>query len=292
MLVFLTIRLFFLERQYAELKDNLGKARQEQEQADPELSERTQIETVIDIGTVGGLSETEELTETESDTAFSVERPAVSIADYEAGMVLGEAEVCALEQTFQSYEISDAVLSRIYGNSYVDNENVAISDLRYLKVLHYNFAHEIQVGELIVNAELAQDFLEIFQELFEYEYEIHSMYLIDDFWTGEGDSSDSASIEANNTSAFCYRAVTGGSALSNHAYGRAIDINPQQNPYVWYYDGQPAWSHENANDYVDRSSGYEHVITHEDVCYQVFTAHGFAWGGDWNNPKDYQHFEK
>ena len=82
------------------------------------------------------------------------------------------------------------------------------------------------------------------------------MQLVDDFWTGDGDSSDSNSIDQNNTSAFCYRMVTGGGNLSNHAYGRAIDLNPQQDPYVWYNSsGQASWSHQNANAYIDRSCG-------------------------------------
>lgn len=70
--------------------------------------------------------------------------------------------------------------------------------------------------------------LNIFRELFDIEYEIQSMRLIDDYWTGDGISSDSNSIDNNNTSAFCYRLATGGQNLSNHALGRAIDINPQK----------------------------------------------------------------
>lgn len=186
----------------------------------------------------------------------------------------------------------DEVYARIYGRSFVDNDDIALSDLRYIKVLHYNFDHQVQVGELIVNRELVPDFQEIFQELFEHEYEIQSMYLIDNYWTGDGASSDSASIEVNNTSAFCYRKVVGGSGLSNHALGRAIDINPQQNPYVTYKNGVAQWSHDNADDYIDRDTGLPHVITHDDLCYQLFKAHGFDWGGDWKTMKDYQHFDK
>lgn len=186
----------------------------------------------------------------------------------------------------------DEVYARIYGKSFVDNDDIALSDLRYMKVLHYNFDHQVQVGELIVNRELVPDFQDIFQELFEHEYEIQSMYLIDNYWTGDGASSDSASIEVNNTSAFCYRKVVGGSGLSNHALGRAIDINPQQNPYVTYKNGVAQWSHDNADDYIDRDTGLPHVITHDDLCYQLFKAHGFDWGGDWKTMKDYQHFDK
>ncbi len=94
------------------------------------------------------------------------------------------------------------------------------------------------MGELIVDVELQEDCLEIFRELFEHEYEIQSTCLIDNYWTGDGGTSDFASIEVNNTSAFCYREITGGARLSNHALGRAIDINPQQNPYVSYSGGR------------------------------------------------------
>lgn len=199
-----------------------------------------------------------------------------------------------IDRYFQAYEIkpTGTVYGRIYGKSYRDNPNVALDDLRYLKLLHYNFDHRLQIGELIVNARIAADVLEIFKELYEAEYEIQSMHLVDNYWTGDGGTSDSASIEENNTSAFNYRVVTGGKKLSNHAYGFAIDINPQQNPYVSYRDGVAHWSHENANDYIKRDSGLDHVITHEDLAFQVFHRFGFTWGGDWNNPKDYQHFEK
>lgn len=193
----------------------------------------------------------------------------------------------------EKIEEDDAVYQRIYGKSYVENDDIGLDELRYLKVLHYNFDHEIQVGELIVNHELVADYQEIFQELFENGYEINSMYLIDNYWTGDGVSSDSASIEVNNTSAFCYRRVVGGSGgLSNHALGRAIDINPQQNPYVTYKDGKAQWSHDNADDYIERDSGLPHVITHDDLCYRLFKEHGFDWGGDWKTVKDYQHFDK
>ena len=226
----------------------------------------------------------------------SVPQYTLDVRALPAGEVVDEAEIdrAHLADYFTSEVIreGDAVYARIYGKSYVDNDDIALSDLRYMKLLHYNFDHQVQVGELIVHRELVPDFQEIFQELFENGYEIQSMYLIDNYWTGDGASSDSASIEVNNTSAFCYRGVVGGKGLSNHALGRAIDINPQQNPYVTYKDGKPRWSHRNADDYIDRDTGLPHVITHDDLCYQLFKAHGFDWGGDWKTMKDYQHFDK
>lgn len=214
----------------------------------------------------------------------------------EAGTVVSaeELDLSHLEKYFKAYEIktAGAVYSRINGRSYRENPDVPLRDLRYLKVLHYNFDHERQVGELIVNRGLVEEVLEIFRSLWDAEYEIGSMHLIDDYWTGDGESSDTASIEANNTSAFCYRPVTGGKRLSNHAYGFAIDINPQQNPYVSYQGGTARWHHENAGAYIDRDTGLPHMITHGDLAFRLFKQHGFTWGGDWNSPKDYQHFEK
>lgn len=189
-------------------------------------------------------------------------------------------------------EAGDAVYGRINGKSWQENDYISLSDLRYLKVLHYNFSGQIQVGELIVNKSIAEDVLSIFEELFSCGYQIQSMYLIDNYWTGDPDDSDTASIDANNTSAFCYRPITNGTKLSNHAYGLAIDINPQQNPYVSYSGGSPKWYHENANDYIARDTGLPHVITHGDAAFLIFQKYGFTWGGDWNNPKDYQHFER
>lgn len=226
----------------------------------------------------------------------SAARYTLDVRQLPAGQIVAGEEIdqAHLQDYFTSSPIleGDEVYVRIYGKSFVDNDDIALADLRYMKVLHYNFDHQVQVGELIVHRELAPDYQEIFQALFENEYEIQSMYLIDNYWTGDGASSDSASIEVNNTSAFCYRKVVGGSGLSNHALGRAIDINPQQNPYVTYKDGKPRWTHDNADDYIDRDTGLPHVITHDDLCYRLFKAHGFDWGGDWRTMKDYQHFDK
>lgn len=211
-----------------------------------------------------------------------------------AGTVITGAQVdmTSIDRYFCVYEISDAVYNRINGKSYRENEDIAISDLRYIKLLHYNFDHELQVGELIVNKSIATDVVNIFRELFHAEYEIQSMYLIDRYWTGDEEETDTASIDANNTSAFFYRRIAGSSKLSKHAMGLAIDINPQQNPYVSYRTGCPVCIHENALSYIDRTTGAEHMILSGDVCYEIFAKYGFTWGGNWNTIKDYQHFER
>ena len=108
-----------------------------------------------------------------------------NLDDAEAGTVLaaGELDLTQEKKYFTVSEISDAVLQYINGKSYVENDHIGLDDLRYLKLLHYNYDHEIQVGELIVNKKIAEDVKEVFWELFSEEYEIESMYLIDRFWT-------------------------------------------------------------------------------------------------------------
>lgn len=220
--------------------------------------------------------------------------PYAHIEDFSVGEVvsLEQIDTGHLSDYFTISEIDQSLEERIMGKSYTENPHISLSELRYLKLLHYNFDHKIQVGELIVNEGIANDCIDIFTELFKAEYEIESMYLIDNYWTGDGTSTDTASMNDNNSSAFCYRVITGSSKLSNHAYGYAIDINPYQNPYITYKNGVPVFYHDNAQDYADRNAPKEHMINHDDLCYQLFTSHGFTWGGDWKNSKDYQHFEK
>lgn len=218
-----------------------------------------------------------------------------SIEDVPAGTVLKEAEVDFqnLDQYFQSYEISDTVFERIYGDdkSYKTYCTVPREDLRYIKVLHRGFDGEIHVGELIIHQLLAGDICEIFRELFENDYQIERMLLVDEY-----QADDEASIAANNTSAFNFRAVTGGTTLSLHGMGCAIDINPINNPYIMYDEyGNAYWEDLDAELYLDRNApdaAERHMINHEDLCYRLFAEHGFSWGGDWANPSDYQHFEK
>jgi hypothetical protein len=229
-------------------------------------------------------------------TPTPVPEKLTSLSGYDPGDVISSDKIDRdnLSQYFtsRSIEEGDSVYNRIYGQSYVDNDNIDLDELRYLKMLHINFDGNYQVGEMIVNEDVAGDVLEIFEILCAEGYEIYSMYLIDDFWAGDPDDSDWYSIDANNTSCFCYRTATGSGNLSKHALGKAIDINPQQNPYVTYdSDGDAHYSHDNASSYVyDRYDG-EHMITTSDRAYDLFTDYGWTWGGSWSSPKDYQHFQ-
>lgn len=187
--------------------------------------------------------------------------------------------------------LSDSLKERITGISYPaeDKGNLGISyeELRYVHILHYNFDGISTEGELICNAYIADDLLDIFYELHRNEYQIESVRLIDEY---NGD--DTASMEANNTSCFNYRVVDGTTNLSKHARGLALDINPFYNPYVTYPNGSIRISPVGSEPYADRSADFPYKIDENDLCYKLFTEHGFTWGGNWNSLKDYQHFQK
>ena len=169
-----------------------------------------------------------------------------------------------------------------------DQPVVTFDDLRYLHIQHYDFNRNPVEGELICNTYIAQDLVEIFYELYRNEYQLESVRLIDEY-----DGDDIASMEANNTSCFNYRVVAGTTSLSKHAYGLAIDVNPFYNPYITYNgDGSENVSPAAAINYANRSASFPYKIDEDDLCYKLFTQHGFIWGGNWNSNKDYQHFQK
>lgn len=169
-----------------------------------------------------------------------------------------------------------------------DDIRIAYDDLCYMQVLHYNFKGIERTGELICNKAIAQDLVEIFYELYQNEYQIEQIRLIDEY---SGD--DTLSMQDNNTSCFNYRVVDGTSTLSKHAMGLAVDINPFFNPYIVYNtDGTTYISPSGSEAYADRSMDFAYKIDENDLCYKLFKEHGFVWGGDWNSCKDYQHFQK
>ncbi len=186
---------------------------------------------------------------------------------------------------FWTEEIPNEVFARMEGKSFGDDCTVARDELRYLRVLHRDAQGNARVGELVVNASVANEVLDIFWQLYLASYPIHRMHLVDDY-----DASDEASCADDNTSAFNYRPISGGTTLSNHALGLAIDINTYENPYYI-----PATGHlfpPEATRYLDRSLDEPYMIHPGDLCHRLFVERGWTWGGDWQRVLDYQHFEK
>ena len=231
-------------------------------------------------------------------TANSAQGKPIASASSQAGAP-GSGEKSSPDQVLYkdgfSYEpLSEEIILRIAGLSYprdsITNpakDVIPLQDLRYVKIRYVDFDGKAQNGELICNQKIAQDLVEIFSELYDRQYPLASVRLVEDFG---GDAL--ASMEADNTSCFNFREVTssggGRHKLSLHAYGLAVDLNPLYNPYVKKGKILP----QSAKPYANRKHANPYRIDHEDLAYQLFTAHGFTWGGDWKSLKDYQHFEK
>lgn len=284
-----------VKSQVSEKDDKITQLEQDVEDLKQQVQTLQQTEAVQQNEEAQAVESQTETTQEEGMLSPSSGNSAFLDVQLRVGEAISDDEIINIDKYFTSsvIERGDEIFNRINGKSYRDNDDIALEDLRYLTIPYYNFEQQVMLGEMIVNKDIEEDVRSIFKELFNNKYEINSMKLIDDYWQigSGGNIADNNSIEANNTSCFCYRPVTGGESISNHGYGRAIDINPQQNPYV--ENGEN--SHRNADEYVNnRYVGEPHVIvaSTEDSCYSTFTKYGFTWGGNWTNPIDYQHFEK
>lgn len=237
---------------------------------------------------------TETLTDTgTSDMSFAYSDSENTITDQETeteDVTIPQDRIMYKEGFF--YEpLTDSVKERITGISYPENGcTVPYEDLHYVGIQYIDFNGHVQNGELICNKAVAQDMVEIFYELYQNDYRLERVRLIDEY-----DGDDTASMADNNTSCFNYRVVDGTTNLSKHAYGLAIDVNPYYNPYVVFgknADGSDYISPPGSEVYADRSQSFAYKIDENDLCYRLFTEHGFTWGGNWNSTKDYQHFQK
>lgn len=192
-----------------------------------------------------------------------------------------------LDSCFQILTVSDKVFSRMNGKSYKKGCPVPLSDLRYLKILHRNAEGRPQLGEMVCNKLIAKTLIKIFRELYQKNYRIERMVLVDDY-----DADDEKAMTANNSSCFNYRQVSGSKVLSKHSRGLAVDINSLYNPCLRVRIGkvEPAAGKKYAGN-RDTRKDIPFKIDHSDLCYKLFKANGFVWGGDWRTVKDYQHFE-
>ena len=177
--------------------------------------------------------------------------------------------------------IDSAQAKRMIGVSWRAGCPVALRDLRLLRMTHWGFDGRMRTGRLVVHDGVARDVLGVFRRLYAARFPIRQMVPVDAYG-----GSDFRSIEADNTSAFNCRYVDGTRRWSEHAYGRAIDVNPIENPYV----ASGRTSHRASESYVDRSRRRPGMASEGGVVVRAFDAIGWDWGGRWTSVRDYQHF--
>lgn len=181
--------------------------------------------------------------------------------------------------------LTEEILEKMI-HSWREDNPVPLPDLCYLRMNYWGFDGCVHQGEMIVHKEVAQEVVDIFEELFLAKYPLEKMLLVDAY-----QASDELACGDNNTSAFCSKKAVGKSEWSYHSFGLAIDINPLLNPYHRGNTTVPAQGKE----FLDRSLSCRGIITPEDLCYRAFISRGWKWGGHWDQERgyvDYQHFYK
>jgi D-alanyl-D-alanine carboxypeptidase len=179
--------------------------------------------------------------------------------------------------------VDAATRERMSGVSWHRGCPVGFAGLRLLTVSHWGFDGRVHRGRLVVNRDEAAGMLRVMRRLFALRYPIRQMRLVDAYG-----ADDHRSMDADNTSAFNCRFVAGSPGVwSEHAYGRAIDVNPIENPYVTAsgYVSPPAGA-----PYTRRSRHVPGLIHRGGPVVDAFAAAGWEWGGNWPWPRDYQHF--
>ena len=183
---------------------------------------------------------------------------------------------------FTNEPLPEHIIEFITGRSFREYAPFTTDFLAYLTVTHVDFDGNDRIGHLIVAAEIGDEVLEIFQEIYESRFPIYSIRLIDYF-----DAVDYYSLAANNSSAFNFRYIANTNVISRHGFGMAIDINPIQNPYVRGDNVLP----EAGRAYLDRSDIRPGMIVPGSPVYEAFISRGWIWGGNWTSLRDYHHFE-
>lgn len=150
-----------------------------------------------------------------------------------------------------------------------------------LKVMYLSFDGKYHQGQMVVDKDLESDIKDFFNFLIEQNFPLNKSIPIAH---NRYNFNDILSMEDNNSSGFNPRNIAGTDRPSNHAFGRAIDINPFQNPFI-------------KNDVIE-PKGAKYDMTKlgtflaDSPVVLFLKLRGWKWGGDYQEIKDYHHFEK
>lgn len=158
-----------------------------------------------------------------------------------------------------------------------------IRTLEMVDVEYYGFDGKLHRGQIIVHKDLAKDVAAIFGEIKRLRFPVESVIPVKFDLPDNGTSMDTL----NNSMGFHYRVISTFQTdkLSYHAYGRAVDINPFQNPAI-LKSGKII---PEGGSYDPEARGT--ILLNSEIV-KLFRKYGWQWGGSWRSLKDYMHFEK
>lgn len=172
-------------------------------------------------------------------------------------------------------EVPDDVLVR---STWRPECPVPREELRRVLLTFWGFDGEVHTGELLVRADAVDAVVAGFARLHRQRFPIEEMRIVE---PAELDAPPTG--DGNNTTAFVCRPSRGSGSWSEHARGRAVDINPFHNPYVRGETVLP----ELATAYVDRNVLRPGMLTVDEVA--GFIGAGWGWGGHWRSLLDNMH---
>lgn len=158
---------------------------------------------------------------------------------------------------------------------------VTRDELRYVTVSFWGFDHRPHTGELLVHRDAAGALLRVFERLYSAGFPIEEMRVV-----RRRELSAPPTGDGNNTTAFVCRPARGSNEWSEHAYGRAVDVNPFHNPYV---SGDVVLP-ELASAYANRRWRRPGMVLPDGLVVRAFESIGWSWGGHWTSLKDWMHF--
>lgn len=180
--------------------------------------------------------------------------------------------------TSQISDVPDDVLAR---STWHDGCPITTDELAYVQVSFYGFDGVTHTGEILIHQDHATDIVGVFQQLHAARFPLEALRVI-----SQEELDREATGDGNVSTGFVCRSVVSGASWSEHAYGRAIDINPFHNPYLRGTKVIP----ELATTYLDRSNVRSGMIVDSDVVVEAFATIGWPWGGNWVSAKDWMHF--
>ncbi len=148
-----------------------------------------------------------------------------------------------------------------------------IVQIKLVTIDYRGFDNQIYHGQIIIHKDLVSSIQKIFKRiLLETDFPMTSVFPISMFnWT--------TSSKLDNCGAFDWRFVADSDEISDHAFGAAIDINSELNPYV--RKGLP--NHP-------RDLSQKGTLLPDSKVVKIFKEEGWKWGGDWEKSKDWMHF--
>lgn len=155
------------------------------------------------------------------------------------------------------------------------------SSFRRVAVPYWGFDGKTHRGYLNVNADVARSTAAMFESMYAKHFPMHRVEGIESFGGWEW----LASLANDTTSLNCRKPseMNSPNAYSPHAWGRAIDINPVQNPYINPHTG--TWDPN-----PPPASTAAGTIRYGGTVWTIFRNKGWYWSGT-DSWKDYMHFD-